>query len=65
MRRRRYIFVSRGLVPQSGSYPRSKRTHYPFPGGDLCHKSYINSSGWFKKPLTSYILDISSSKVAF
>ena len=36
MRRRRYIFVSRGLVPRSGSYPRSGRQYQPFPGGDLC-----------------------------
>ena len=42
MRRRRYIFVSRGLVPRSGSYPRSRRHSHLLPGGHLCiHKRTI------------------------
>ena len=45
MRRRRYIFVSRGLVPRSGSYPRSRRHHHLLPGGHLCiHQRYARSA---------------------
>ena len=45
MRRRRYIFVSRGLVPRSGSYPRSRRHHHLLPGGHLCiHQWYARSA---------------------
>ena len=45
MRRRRYIFVSRGLVPRSGSYPRSRRQHHLLPGGHLCiHQWYARSA---------------------
>ena len=45
MRRRRYIFVSRGLVPRSGFYPRSRRHHHLLPGGHLCiHQRYARSA---------------------
>ena len=52
MRRRRYIFVSRGLVPRSGSYPRCDAPHQPFPGGDLCtHKGVTDSILAVRDPL--------------
>ena len=69
LRRRRYIFVSRGLVPRSGSYPRSRRHHHPFHGGDLCgHPAptflhmlfYGPTLTSYPLPLTPYLLPLTS-----